>query len=66
MRVGYGIANLRSKASAEAGLSRVRIPINVTSLYFLASATNVGASARHGAHQEAQTLTTVTLPTEYV
>ena len=58
--VGYGILKRRSKASAFAGLSLVKIPINATSVYLFAKATNVGASARHGEHQEAQTFTTAT------
>ena len=59
--VGYGILNLRSKASALAGLSRVKIPMTATSVYLFASATSVGASARQGEHKDAQTLTTATL-----
>lgn len=62
--VGYGSEKRRWNASAVAGLSRVKIPINATSLYLLASAARVGASALHGEHHEAQTFTTATLPTE--
>ena len=64
--VGYGILNRRSKASALAGLSRVKIPMNATSVYLLANATNVGASALHGEHQDAQTFTTATRSFAYV
>ena len=59
--VGYGILNRRSKASALAGLSRVRIPMKATSVYLFANATSVGASALQGEHHDAQTLTTATL-----
>ncbi len=62
MIVGYGICLDRAKASAFTGLSRVRIPINATSLYFFESAESVGSSARHGEHHDAHTLTTATLP----
>ena len=62
IRVGYGIAKRRAKASAVGGLSRVRIPMKVTSLYFFDKAISAGISARQGAHHDAQTLTTVTLP----
>ena len=62
MKVGYGIANLRANASAVAGLSRVKIPINCTSGYCLESSISVGISARQGEHQDAQTFTTATCP----
>ena len=48
--VGYGTLNRRSKASAFAGLSRVKIPMNATFGYLLANETSMGASARHGEH----------------
>jgi len=58
--VGYGRANRRANASAFTGLSRVRIPMNATSVYFSVNAASVGASARQGAHHDAQTFTTAT------
>ena len=64
--VGYGILNRRSKASAFAGLSRVKIPMNATSVYLFANETSIGASARHGEHHDAHTLTTATLSFVYV
>jgi hypothetical protein len=64
--VGYGTLNLRSNASAFAGLSRVKIPINETSVYLFAKETSIGASARHGEHHDAQTFTTATLSFVYV
>ena len=62
INVGYGSAKRRTKASAVAGLSRVRIPIKATSVYFSDSAASVGASARQGAHHDAHTFTTATWP----
>ena len=66
IKVGYGTSRFRTKASALTGLSRVNIPIKATSGYMLASAESAGSSALHGEHQEAHTLTTATLPIEYV
>ena len=58
MKLGYGTANWRENTSAFAKLSRVRIPMNCTSEYFLESAINAGISARQGEHHDAQTFTT--------
>ena len=58
--VGYGRAKRRANASAFTGLSRVRIQMNATLLYFSDNAARVGASARQGAHHEAHTFTTAT------
>ncbi len=63
INVGYGRAKRRAKASAFTGLSRVRIPMNATSVYFSDNAARVGASARQGAHHDAHTFTTATWPT---
>jgi hypothetical protein len=53
---------LREKASALTGLSRVKIPMNSTSVYFFAKAERAGSSALHGEHHEAHTFTTATFP----
>src|SRR3954468_22290909 len=63
--LGYGTANRRTNARAAASLgSRELMPRNTTPRFpsCLAASASIGASARHGAHQEPHTLTTTTFP----
>ena len=62
IRVGYVRPNLFTKLCAELKLSLVKIPTNLISGLLIANSSRVGASARQGEHQDAQTLTTVIFP----
>ena len=62
--LGYGTPKRSTNARAETSESRVSSPANCTPRpsNSSASATSAGASARHGAHQEAHTLRTTASP----
>ena len=59
---GYSIPNRFTNARAETTLSRVYTPRNCTSGCFTDNSWSAGASARHGEHHDAQTLSTNTFP----